>query len=56
MDVFRAAGREASAAESRKKKKKLFLKQRGHSVTSTSEEYINTELDLSILWFAWPPF
>lgn len=26
----------------------IFLKQRGHSVTSTSEEYINTEPDLSI--------
>lgn len=32
-----------------KKNKNVFLKQRGHSVTSTSEEYINTELDLSIL-------
>lgn len=30
------------------KRNAVFLKQRGHSVTSTSEECINTELDLSI--------
>ncbi len=47
MDVFRARERDVNTAGS-KKKKTVFLKQRGHSVTSTSEEYINTEPDLSI--------
>lgn len=28
--------------------KAIFFKQRGHGVTSTSEEYINTKPDLSI--------
>lgn len=44
--------RERAANTTGSKKKAVFLKQRGQSVTSTSEEYINTEPDLSIYHFA----
>lgn len=47
MDVF-SAGSEASTIES---KKPAFSKQRGHSITPTSEEYINVEPVLSIFRF-----
>ena len=47
MDAF-STGSESNTAEAGEKKKKLFLKKRGHSVTFSSKGCINAESNLSI--------
>lgn len=48
VDVFRAGGKCKHHFINNKKRKCCLFEHRGHSVTSTSEDYISTEPDLSI--------